>query len=101
MNAPVTLYREVDALGGVAMSSSDYDRAYNDGYSQALDLVLAILAKRGFSELADADAPELLKAAWAALSAANELGLSSSEFPRTQLETAIASAEPLTVGEAA
>lgn len=49
----VTLYREVDALGGAPMSSSDYDRAWSDGYGKALDLVLAILTKRGFSEFGD------------------------------------------------
>lgn len=50
----VTLYREIDALGGAPNSSSDYDKAYNDGHGAALDAALEILAKRGFSEAEDA-----------------------------------------------
>jgi hypothetical protein len=49
----VTLYREIDALGGAAMSGSVYDQAYHDGYSKALDLVFEILERRGFSEHGD------------------------------------------------
>lgn len=43
-----TLYREIDALGGSA--TTDRDR----GYVAAINDVLTILAKRGFSEEADA-----------------------------------------------
>ena len=43
-----TLFREIDALGGVP--SNDCDR----GYCEALSDVLAILERRGFSETADA-----------------------------------------------
>ncbi len=43
-----TLYREVDALGGTGEGD------WHKGYSEALTDVLAILAKRGFSEAADA-----------------------------------------------
>jgi hypothetical protein len=39
-----------------------------------------------------AAAPELLAALWAALSAANEMGLSSAYFPRPLIEAAIAKA---------
>lgn len=49
MIAPVTLYREVDALGGTPRE--DYER----GYNTALRHVLEILVRRGFSELADAE----------------------------------------------
>ncbi|WP_184083884.1 hypothetical protein [Sphingomonas xinjiangensis] len=40
----VTLYREIDALGGTAESEHD------KGYVAAIDDVLAILSRRGFSE---------------------------------------------------
>lgn len=46
--AGVSLYREIDALGGAAESE------WGQGYSQALTDVLAILSRRGFSEAADA-----------------------------------------------
>jgi hypothetical protein len=55
MSQPVTLYREIDALGGTP--GNDWDR----GYCEALNDVLAILTKRGFSEAADAPA-DLLEA---------------------------------------
>jgi hypothetical protein len=48
MNAPVTLYREVDALGGTA--DNDLER----GYISAITDVLEILERRGFSEHTDA-----------------------------------------------
>ena len=38
-------------------------------------------------------APDLLAALWSALSAANELELSSAHFPRVEIEAAIAKAE--------
>lgn len=44
----VTLYREIDALGGTSQGPWD------DGYSAALTDVLLILMKRGFSEEQDA-----------------------------------------------
>jgi hypothetical protein len=44
-----TLFREIAALGGVADGSP-----YDLGYSTALNLVLAILECRGFTEEADA-----------------------------------------------
>lgn len=40
-----------------------------------------------------AAAPDLLEALWAALGAANGLRLSSADFPRPQIEAAIAKAE--------
>lgn len=40
----VTLYREIDALGGAG------DGDWHKGYSEALTDVLAILSKRGFTE---------------------------------------------------
>jgi len=43
----VTLYREIDALGG----SGEGD--WHKGYSEALEDVLALLAKRGFTDLED------------------------------------------------
>lgn len=46
-STPVTLYREIDALGGVSQGPWD------DGYSAALTDVLLILMKRGFSEEQD------------------------------------------------
>ncbi|MGN7160854.1 hypothetical protein [Sphingomonas sp. SAFR-052] len=48
--AGVTLYREIDALGGTA--NTDHER----GYVAAIDDVLAILSRRGFSEATDAGA---------------------------------------------
>ena len=48
----MTLYREIDALGGT--HNSDFLR----GYVSAVDDVLAILTKRGFTE--DADATPLM-----------------------------------------
>jgi len=45
--AAPTLFREIDALGGVP--SNDRDR----GYCEALSDVLAILERRGFRETAD------------------------------------------------
>jgi hypothetical protein len=50
MSGPVTLYREIDALGGVA--DNDLER----GYVSAIEDVLAILERRGFTEEADASA---------------------------------------------
>jgi hypothetical protein len=49
-STPVTLYREIDALGGVSQGPWD------DGYSAALTDVLLILMKRGFSEEQDISA---------------------------------------------
>ncbi len=46
--AGVSLYREIDALGGTA--STDHER----GYVAAIDDVLAILTRRGFSEHVEA-----------------------------------------------
>lgn len=45
-----TLYREIDALGGTGTGD------WHEGYSKALNDVLSILIRRGFSEAADADA---------------------------------------------
>jgi hypothetical protein len=50
----VTLYREIDALGGEPQSASEYDRIWNDGYSAALTAALSILERRGFSEHVEA-----------------------------------------------
>ncbi|KQM18407.1 hypothetical protein [Novosphingobium sp. Leaf2] len=55
----VTLYREIDALGGAADTSTPYNNAHDEGYSAALSDVLVILSKRGFSEAEDAQ-PEAL-----------------------------------------
>lgn len=44
----VTLYREIDALGGTGTGR------WHDGYSDAIGVVLDILQRRGFSEVADA-----------------------------------------------
>ena len=44
----VTLYREIDALGGTATTE------WGGGYGEALDDVLTILSSRGFNEEADA-----------------------------------------------
>lgn len=44
----VTLYREIDALGGTGMLSED--ESWSRGYNEALSDVLAILDRRGFSE---------------------------------------------------
>jgi hypothetical protein len=46
-DGPVTLWREIDALGGAAQGERD------EGYNEALRLVLTILGKRGFTEFAD------------------------------------------------
>lgn len=48
--AKVSLYREIDALGGVP----DPAHQSSVGYCQAIADVLAILDRRGFSEFADA-----------------------------------------------
>ena len=48
----VTLFREVDALGGTGMPEEG--ESWSRGYSEALSDVLSILAKRGFSEQSDA-----------------------------------------------
>lgn len=47
----VTLYREIDALGGTG------DGEWHRGYTDALTEVLAILSKRGFTEQSDAPGP--------------------------------------------
>lgn len=47
-----TLYREIDALGGTANTE------WGGGYGEALDDVLAILTRRGFTEAADAVAAD-------------------------------------------
>ena len=57
----VSLYREIDALGGIG------DGDWHEGYSQALDDVLAILTRRGFSEKSDAVDHRLIMAAEDAL----------------------------------
>jgi len=44
----VTLYREIDALGGSGMPSEGEN--WSRGYSEALSDVLSILSRRGFSE---------------------------------------------------
>lgn len=49
MNAPVTLYREIDALGGQGTSE------WSKGYNEAIEDVLIILARRGYSEAEDAE----------------------------------------------
>lgn len=56
----ITLYREIDALGGAADTSTPYNNAHEDGYSAALTDVLAILAKHGFSEAEDAQPKDLI-----------------------------------------
>jgi len=60
----VTLFREVDALGGTGMPEEG--ESWSRGYSEALSDVLSILAKRGFSEQLDARAspsPAIVKEA--------------------------------------
>ncbi len=44
----VSIYREIDALGGTDMSSEGEN--WSRGYSEALSDVLKILKRRGFSE---------------------------------------------------
>jgi len=46
----VTLWREIDALGGTSLAQSDYERGHDAGYDKALEQVLAILTRRGYSE---------------------------------------------------
>lgn len=59
MTAPVTLHREINALGGVP--SDQYGKGYNDAIGHAL----AILERRGFTEAADAvAAPEADAEGW-------------------------------------
>lgn len=48
-----TLYREIEALGGVQEGTGEYNAGWHDGYTRALELVLEILTKRGFSEFGD------------------------------------------------
>jgi len=52
----VTLYREIDALGGTGMPAEG--ESWSRGYSEALSDVLSILTKRGFTEYADFDPTE-------------------------------------------
>jgi len=47
----VTLFREIDALGGTGMPAEG--ESWSRGYSEALSDVLSILTKRGFTEHAD------------------------------------------------
>jgi hypothetical protein len=69
----VTLYREIDALGGAySMDPDPAARAYWEGGKDMLEDVLAILEQRGFSEAADAGA-DLLEALKIASDAINEM----------------------------
>lgn len=52
--AKVSLYREIDALGGTGLTSEG--ESWGRGYSEALSDVLTLMERRGFSEAADAGA---------------------------------------------
>lgn len=60
MSPPITLFREIYALGGVASSQ------WEQGYAQAIYDVLTILEKRGFSEHSDPAPDASVKAGEAA-----------------------------------